>query len=301
MTENPLVSICVFTYNSGEYIIEALDSVASQTYDNIEIIVSDDASKDSTVELCNNWLSAHGARFVHTELVTVAQNTGVTANANRALNKCQGEWIKYFAGDDKLLPNCIEDNLSYVKAHPETKLLFSDLLCFRSNHTGTEISSRKVYFKYLSPREFKVRFLVQNFLPAPSTFLRKDLFESMGGFDESIPMMEDKPFYIKVLFSDAKMDYMPKPTVCYRIGEQSVSQGNNKNTRFRESQEKASSLILEKLKSISLLLWIYKKNEYQYQFHPSFRNKIRCMLRYINPAYYYVQYLFLKIRILSHG
>lgn len=303
MINNTLVSVCIIAYNSSDYIIEALESVAAQTYNNIELIVSDDASSYNTVELCRNWLAAHESRFIRTGLVVVEKNTGVTANANRALKQSQGEWIKYFAGDDKLLPNCIEDNMSYVTTHPETELLFSDMLSFGLNHSGTEINSRSAYFKYLTPLQFKVHLLVQNFLPAPSAFLSRALYDRLNGFDEQIPMMEDKPLYIKALFSNCKMCYMTTPTVCYRIGEQSISQNHSPQrtmNKFEESREKAKYLVLEKLKGISPLLFIHQRNEYEYQFHPTFHNKIIHCLRFVNPAFYYIQYIFLKMRIVSH-
>lgn len=56
MIKNPLVSVIVITYNSSKYVLETLNSVAAQTYDNIELIISDDCSKDNTVEICRNWL-----------------------------------------------------------------------------------------------------------------------------------------------------------------------------------------------------------------------------------------------------
>ena len=54
--DQPLVSIVVVSYNQGKYIKENLDSINSQTYDNIQLIVADDASKDTTVEVFDNWL-----------------------------------------------------------------------------------------------------------------------------------------------------------------------------------------------------------------------------------------------------
>lgn len=47
---NPLVSVIVITYNSAQYVVETLDSVYSQTYENIELIVTDDCSQDNTIE-----------------------------------------------------------------------------------------------------------------------------------------------------------------------------------------------------------------------------------------------------------
>ncbi len=55
--ENPLVSIIVCTYNSSKYVLETLESAKEQTYQNVELIVSDDCSTDNTVELCRKWIA----------------------------------------------------------------------------------------------------------------------------------------------------------------------------------------------------------------------------------------------------
>ena len=100
MNTCPLVSISVITYNSSKYVIETLDSAKAQTYQNIELIISDDCSTDNTVEICKNWINDNKERFVRTELITVKKNTGISPNCNRANNAANGEWIKEIAGDE---------------------------------------------------------------------------------------------------------------------------------------------------------------------------------------------------------
>ena len=103
--KNPLVSICIVTYNSAEFIVETLESAKAQTYENIELILSDDCSKDNTVEICRQWIEENSTRFTNCEIVTTPINTGVAANLNRAIAKAKGEWIKSIAGEKKLLIN----------------------------------------------------------------------------------------------------------------------------------------------------------------------------------------------------
>src|SRR5690606_22852216 len=97
--ENPLVSIIVITYNSSKYVLETLESARAQTYQNIELIISDDGSKDATVQICRDWLKENSDRFVHSQLLTVEHNTGIPANCNRGVKASKGEWIKLIAGD----------------------------------------------------------------------------------------------------------------------------------------------------------------------------------------------------------
>src|SRR5450759_2313112 len=100
--DQPLVSIIVVTYNSSKYVLETLESAKAQTYQNIELVVSDDCSTDDTVEICRKWIEENNDRFVRTTLVTSPENKGIPANCNRGIKASKGEWIKLIAGDDLL-------------------------------------------------------------------------------------------------------------------------------------------------------------------------------------------------------
>ena len=300
-SKKPLVSVCIITYNSSEFIVEALDSVFEQTYINIELIVSDDCSQDNTVEKCRKWMDEHAHRFVQTEVLTVEKNTGVSANCNRAVRRGTGEYIKLFAGDDRLLPNCISDNIDYVQKHIETDLLFSDMKVFGQGQSGDGIVSPSVYFNHLTPYQFKIWQLVYSLLPAPCCFMKLSAYTQLGGYDESIPMMEDKPFWVKAIFAGLVIKYLPKLTVCYRVSPKSLSQSkDNSNYRiFSESRKLASCYFLSLEKSISWWLWFYVKSIYDREFTPSLASTIVYGLRFLNPYYYYLRYISFKIRFFS--
>ena len=124
-SQNPLVSIIVITYNSSKYVLETLESAKAQTYQNIELIVSDDCSTDDTVEVCKKWIAKNTERFVKVEIITAHENTGIPKNCNRGVYESRGEWVKLIAGDDILLSTCIQKNVDYTTASPAIKFLFS--------------------------------------------------------------------------------------------------------------------------------------------------------------------------------
>lgn len=69
MEQDILVSVVVITYNSEKYILETLESIKTQSYKNLELIISDDCSKDDTVMICRDWLDKEGERFIRTKLI----------------------------------------------------------------------------------------------------------------------------------------------------------------------------------------------------------------------------------------
>ena len=97
---NPLITVGVIAYNSSEYILELLESIKAQSYQNVELIVSDDKSTDNTVAICEEWISKNKDRFVRAEVIVPEHNTGTAGNYNRALFAAKGEWMKFIDGDD---------------------------------------------------------------------------------------------------------------------------------------------------------------------------------------------------------
>lgn len=213
---NPLVSIVVITYNSSKYVLETLESAKAQTYQNIELIVSDDYSTDNTVEICRNWLDENKERFVRTESVTVEKNTGIAPNCNRGCKIAKGEWVKIIAGDDILMENCVEDNIYEINnIGNNTVALFSPRLPFHENEEFTTPKKPKIFS--LTDSDSKKDLLNIRFFGGVTIFIRKSIFNKIGYFDERYPFMEDYPFIYKVIHNGYDIEYFDKVTIKYRL------------------------------------------------------------------------------------
>ena len=221
-TNLPLVSVPVVTYNSSKYVIETLESIKAQTYQNIELIISDDCSTDNTVELCRNWIDENKDRFVRTELITSDINTGVSANGNRGREACRGEWIKGIAGDDLLLPNCIEICIDYVLKHSNTICLFSKVQSFGANvERNREVDNFFDYsFFSLGIEEQLNRLIfIGNCIPAITFFYNRIILNNLDiKNDERIPFLEDWPKWINLLKKEVKFHFIDIVLVKYRVG-----------------------------------------------------------------------------------
>lgn len=241
--KQPLVSVAIVTYNSSRYIIDTLNSVKAQSYENIELIVSDDCSPDNTVELCRKWLDENKDRFVRAELITVEKNSGVTCNCNRARTAAEGEWFKLLAGDDLLMLDCIKENVEFVTANPEAKIVFSKTQLFTETDGKINLSDKflpKPYTKeiFASSAEYQHDCLSQyNFLPAPSSFISAEIFRAYD-YNETYPASEDWAYWFKLTGMGYKLHFFPSVTTLYRR-EESTTKSDKLffNERYNKSDK----------------------------------------------------------------
>jgi len=221
-----LVSVVITTYNSSNFVVEALDSVAIQAWKELELIITDDCSVDDTQAVCRLWLKKNGHRFVRTDLLTVERNAGISANANRGLQVAKGEWIKFLAVDDSLKVNCIEDNMSYIARHPEIRVLFSKVEVYRDTFSGENLI-KTIPDEAFHPEsimapdrdaksQYKMLLLCDRIHFTPSVFLHRETLLSIGGFDERFKRMEDYPLWLKLTRGGHRLHFMDKVTVNYR-------------------------------------------------------------------------------------
>ena len=233
----PLVSVIVVSYNSKSTVIETLDSIFSQTYSNIELIVSDDCSSDDTCKMVEQWIAAHSARFVRAELVCSEINTGVAANCNRGVRKSNGDFIKLLAADDLLTPFYCEKMVNAMISSEAEIACCYERVFYDSDipYLGTEYESllpmRPSNIKPFEKKgeELYVEILNACFIPAPTAFLRRELLNRLGGFDETYPLMEDYPLWEKAFKNNATIHFVDMCGVYYRKSEGSTSWRNKAN------------------------------------------------------------------------
>lgn len=238
--ELPLVSVPLVTYNSAKTIIETLESIKAQTYSNLELIISDDCSTDDTVELCREWMEQNKLRFVRTEIITVDKNTGVAGNCNRAEAACTGEWVKGIAGDDLLMPNCVQECMDYVVEHPDTIYLFSRCKAFGADEEYCEGIDKVFDYSFFTqaPEQQLHRLIFDgNCVPATTNFYHRERALQIGiKVDERIPLIDDWPRWINLLRAGVKFHFIDKVLVKYRVG--GISTGYRLNAKMYMSERK---------------------------------------------------------------
>ncbi len=232
--EQSLVSIIVLTYNSGRYVFDTLESAKLQTYDNLELIVSDDCSEDQTVEIVRNWIDQNKERFESTVILESEKNTGISCNCNRALEVSRGEYIKYIAGDDLLKHDCIENNVTYIKS-ANIGIVFSRIELIDQHakkpgeFAGMESDMNMHSAKFCSlPAKDQFKYLIfGSYVCSPTDFFRREFLKEMNGFDQDY-FIEDYPLLLKISGRGYKLNFMPSVTVSYRLHSESMTNIGNK-------------------------------------------------------------------------
>lgn len=284
---NPLVSIVVITYNSAKYVLETLESAKAQTYQNVELIITDDCSTDNTVAVCREWLEKNEDRFVKAELVTSPCNTGVPANLNRGVKKAQGVWIKNIAGDDILVENSIEE---FLKKYEGNRLIVAgQCYHFQVGADGRKridkllfpLKNTMNYYKLSAEEQYKRLLLKEYFLVTPTLMVKRELYEKVGLYDEKYRLMEDYPFLLKCFSRGYGVDFVPVVMVYYRHHSGGITSFSNKfyNEPFYQCLlEFNKNEVYPRVSKMNLIFWqnvfvLRVRHRILYTFFKNKRNK----------------------------
>ncbi len=298
---NPLVSIIVVTYNSSNFVLEALESAKDQSYKKVELIVTDDCSTDNTREICKKWIEQNEQRFVRVTLITSEKNTGIPANCNRGIKTCKGEWLIFIAGDDVLLENCIHDNLSFVKENPNAKFISSKVK--NINEVGELLNTKrslfdafiKFYFNQSAIKQLKIYSRRPVFLNSPTFFIKRELIVAVDYFDEMFKIHEDMCLIYRVNGINEKVFFLDKNTVKYRIHENAISRNMKSSLETRRNEEKFLVFNKYRKKHLSILnlidLSIYYDTWLELRYKGFFGLKGVRILKKLSLFYWYLIYL----------
>ena len=212
------VSVMVVTYNSENTIQSTLESIRLQTYGpaDIELVISDDCSKDRTLNIVKNWLLKHGSEFYRTIVLSKEKNRGISHNCNTGWKACTSDWIKSIGGDDLLANDCIEKNVEYVNNNKDCEIVFSSMKWFGRLSKVTPEPYNLPFFD-LSAQEQYHYLMFKSFNIAPTSFISRKALENVGYADEKFTLIEDLPLWLKFTNKGYKLHFFNYITVFYRV------------------------------------------------------------------------------------
>lgn len=222
-----LVSIVMPVHNAGPYIDEALQSLVSQTYTNLEIIVIDDASNDDTPELLANW-TQRDARITSIRNET---NLGVAQSLNRGFARASGEFIARMDGDDVAFQDRIQRQVDFLSANTHVSIVGTSILIARGREQSFETTIYPT-----APLLVKWQMLFGCFLAHPTIMLRRKVLDLIARKDEPLystetGSSEDYELWVRCIFRHGlEVRNIGDVLLVHR------KHGSNVSTRNREQQ-----------------------------------------------------------------
>lgn len=197
----PIVSIIVPSYNQGQFLQDALDSVLAQTYANWECIVVNDGSEDNTKEVALFYCH-HDSRFHYIE----QSNQGVSVARNNGIKASQGVYILPLDGDDKLGATFLEKAVNCMTSSPQTTLVYSRVGNFDNE-------SEEIVFP-----EYKYEdFIWTNCIVNTAMFRRADYDRTIGYNPNMKEGLEDWDFWLSLLSEGAQVHRIDEILFFYRF------------------------------------------------------------------------------------
>lgn len=227
MAEQPLVSVVIATYNMGQYLPLAIDSVLAQTWSNLEVIVVDDGSKDDTAEHMERYEADPRVRYFPTE------NQGQPKAKNKGLEESRGDFIAFCDADDLWEPFKLNVQIPHFK-NQNVGVVYSEVSYIDQN--GDPVDKEIPYERFSG--EVTDKLVIKNFVPFGTAIFRRSCMDDLGRFDESLPMGIDWDLWLRYSMQ-WHFQYVPETTYIYRIWPGQMS----KNYRGRYEN---AFIILEK-------------------------------------------------------
>jgi glycosyltransferase involved in cell wall biosynthesis len=201
-----LVSVVIPAYNASTYLGAALQSVASQDYRPLEVILVDDGSTDNTREVVESF------RLDGLYYIQIPNSGGPARPRNTGIQSARGKYIFLFDSDDTMLPEKISRSVKALDSVPHVGLLFTDFQCIGEDGNAMEgaFLDNFPYFRALEKQEagpnlFVIRkgvaydgLVHENFIGTSSAVVPREIFTVVGGFDEELRNSDDRDMWFRI-------------------------------------------------------------------------------------------------------
>ena len=216
------VSIIIPVYNCQEYISDSLESVLSQTYQNIEIVVINDGSTDDTQKI----IEEYGDRINY----YYQENAGVATARNLGLNKCSGHYIAFLDADDIWLPDKLEKQIDVLRKNPDYGFVYCDNYFVDEKKNIIKNYERKIK---LLQGDILLDFFMDFFLITSGIVMRKKCLEKTGYFREILEVGEDFDFFLR-LSKNYNAGVIKEKLFFRRVWKHSLSRGDYERSKITD-------------------------------------------------------------------
>lgn len=228
------VSIVIPVYNAENYLAETLDSVLSQTYPHLEILLINDCSRDSSLDLIKEY-ALKDPRIV---VIDNEQNLGRSKSRNKALDHATGDLISILDADDVSLPSRIEKQVAFLETHPDIFLVGSSAI--RIDSAGHVVGYHKAI---TDSKEIEDKLKSRNCIYHSSITFRK----TDRRYRDKFTLAEDYDFYLLLLSEGKRFASLNEELIKYRVYAESAT--GEQAVFIRLFAEKAKEFYSQRLKT----------------------------------------------------
>lgn len=221
----PLVSIVIPAYNGASYLRQSIESVLSQDYPNVELIVLDDGSKDSTHEILQSYKDSFYWES--------HENMGQSATLNKGWKLARGNVLSYLSVDDVLEPRAVSTSLKYLK---------DDVVLTYCDFNLIDPSSKLI--RRVKAPDFNYRDMFSRLIchPGPGVFMTRRAFEAAGFWNTAYRQMPDYDFWLR-LGLQGRFIRVPEVLASFRVHEESLTFARANEKRAMEPVRIISNFI----------------------------------------------------------
>lgn len=237
----PLVSVIIPTYNAEDFVIESIESVLNQNYDNLEVIIIDDCSTDNTQQIITDYFNNRNLPQV--KLFFNEVNLGITKNCNKCLAACSGKYVVMHAGDDIMLQNKILTQVNYLEAHPECTISYHNIEVFDSQTNKTLYHYNSFFRNKARSGDVKVLIKYGCICGGCSVTVRRESIPPEG-YEERYKDASDWPLWINMLMNGGEIHYIDQVLSRYRRHANNIT-GNDKAYVIKDPLLFLSNLIVD--------------------------------------------------------
>ena len=207
LSEGPLVTVLIPSYNHKQYVADSVNSVLKQTWKQVELIVIDDGSTDGSMELLSVLSSQYGFKYI------AQKNKGLTATLNSVLDSANGKYFCMLSSDDMAMPDKLEKQVAFMEGRPDVGLCGGSAINIGAD--GEPLLKQKV-LPY-GELDFDDVYMGQKKGPtAPSMMARTEALKSVGGYDPDI-RLEDMDMWLKLTDGGWKIICLEDVFAYYRV------------------------------------------------------------------------------------
>lgn len=188
--EKELVSVVIPTYNRETMVGNAIKSVLNQTYQNIEVIVVDDASEDHSEDVVKSFKDSR-IRYVRLE-----KNSGVSRARNVGINEAKGRFIAFQDSDDVWYENKLYEEMQEMQSDENCQMVFCKYECKNSNY---RVVPTEDDFSLSQGKDGLLKVLLGgNKIGTPTVLIKKEILQKAGMFNEAICTLEDWELFLRI-------------------------------------------------------------------------------------------------------